>query len=602
MQKGIHQIFKDKQSNKGLPFAKKLVQYFIRIGKFEYAYEITKPIVEAYKNSFNDRLLQGVKITSQEKESIKDVLNEFIYATKKSNKSLPNLEFEIMQLAAGLTASDALVKSIYKRKIGSYAAMLVDKLDSLKSRKQALIQKKLSKINLDKDDILSVNSKLDSIDKETNLIQKEISMQGVKSNLSNVFINSTQVVMDMLHKKDALLTMLISKERTFVWLVTSNGVFRHHANVGKNIIEPAADMLLSSLSPDKNNNSKLSIEISSKLYDLLIRPFEKELKGIDRLVIAPDSILSDIPFSILNNSEGENIDGKLDYIDTLSTRGIEKVHTNILTPNMDRDNWLINKFSISIVPSIYSYVESAKLAKAKTNARNSFIGIGNPSLSGTLKQVNKERLIAHVSTRGSISKFVSELAPLPETEIELTQIAKAFPKADFLLGENATEKNLQTIDLSQYGVVSFATHALVSNEIEGIVEPSLILTPVDENNPNNDGLLTASEISNLKLNADIVLLSACNTASSFGESNSQGLSGLANSFFNAGAKSLLVSYWTVISESAVDITTRIFKPSNKGRSYAHKHRNAVLDLLQNSKDAYKLHPSYWAPFAVIGVN
>ena len=142
----------------------------------------------------------------------------------------------------------------------------------------------------------------------------------------------------------------------------------------------------------------------------------------------------------------------------------------------------------------------------------------------------------------------------------------------------------------------------MSNEIEGIVEPSLILTPVDEDNPNNDGLLTASEISRLKLDADIVLLSACNTASSFGKSNSQGLSGLANSFFNAGARSLLVSYWSVISESAVDITTRIFKPSNEGRSYAHKHRNAVLDLLQNSKDAYKLHPSYWAPFSVIGVN
>ena len=104
------------------------------------------------------------------------------------------------------------------------------------------------------------------------------------------------------------------------------------------------------------------------------------------------------------------------------------------------------------------------------------------------------------------------------------------------------------------------------------------------------------------MNADIVLLSACNTASSFGESNSQGLSGLASSFFNAGARALLVSYWSVISESAVDITTRIFKPSNEGRSYAHKHRNAVLDLLNNSEDRHKLQPSYWAPFSVIGVN
>jgi len=97
-------------------------------------------------------------------------------------------------------------------------------------------------------------------------------------------------------------------------------------------------------------------------------------------------------------------------------------------------------------------------------------------------------------------------------------------------------------------------------------------------------------------------LSACNTASSIDKDSSEGLTGLASSFFSAGAKSLLVSYWSVISESAVDVTTRIFKHSNEGRSYAHKHRNAVLDILQNSKNTYKLHPSYWAPFSVIGVN
>ena len=158
------------------------------------------------------------------------------------------------------------------------------------------------------------------------------------------------------------------------------------------------------------------------------------------------------------------------------------------------------------------------------------------------------------------------------------------------------------MDLSKFNVISFATHALVSNQIDDLFEPSLVLTPIQEGNSENDGLLTASEVSELDMNADIVLLSACNTASSFGESNSQGLSGLANSFFQAGAKSLLVSYWSVISESAVDITTRMFKSSNKGRSYAHKHRGAVLDLLRETKDLSKLHPSYWSPFSVIGVN
>jgi len=177
-----------------------------------------------------------------------------------------------------------------------------------------------------------------------------------------------------------------------------------------------------------------------------------------------------------------------------------------------------------------------------------------------------------------------------------------FQESDLFLGVDATEANVRSIDLTKYDVIAFATHALVSNEIDNLYEPALVLTPVDDNNASNDGLLSTKEVAKLNLDAEIVVLSACNTASSIDESSAEGLTGLANSFFNAGAKSLLVSYWSVISESAVDITTRIFKPSNEGRSYAHKHRNAVLDLLQNSKDTYKLHPSYWAPFAVIGVN
>jgi len=604
MKKSINYSIEIDQSSgyERLGLALSIIENFISANKINYAYEISKPIIEAYKNNFKERLLKGIKISRQEKNSIKNVLSNFIYVAEKTNKTELDFGFEIMQLAAGLDASDALVKTIYKRKMGLSNTSIIDKLENLRLKKKMTIREKLSKITLDDSELLDVDSKLNSIDREIDAAQKEITKKGLNSNSINLFVSSTQDVIDTLRKQDALLTMLVSKERTFVWLVTSNGVYRHHANVGSNTIEIDVEKLLYSLDPNKRGSSKFPLESSLRLYDLLIGPFEQELKGIDRLVIVPDSILSGIPFSILNDSEGENIGGKLTYIDASLTRGIEKAHTNISTSNVNENNWLINKFAISIVPSIYSYIESAKLSNAGADSKDSFLGIGNPALTGTIDQVSKNQLIAHVNTRGSVSKFVSKMTPLPETEKELSLIAKSFSKSDLIFGKEATEKRLQDIDLSQYSVISFATHALVSNEIEGIVEPSLILTPVDENNPNNDGLLTASEISNLKLDAEIVLLSACNTASAFGESNSQGLSGLANSFFNAGARSLLVSYWSVISESAVDITTRIFKPSNEGRSYAHKHRNAVLDLLQNSKDTYKLHPSYWAPFSVIGVN
>jgi len=601
MQKGMGQIFNEDKSRSGVGviFAENAMRNFISIGKYDYAYGIAKPAINAYKNNFNDRLLQGIQISSQEKDSIKNVLSNFIYVAEKTGNTSSDLEFETMQLAAGLDASNALIKTIYKKKIGLDASLLIDKLEVLRLKKRTLIKDKLLKITSNNK---KLNSKLDVIDSEISSIRKELERKGLNSNSINLFVSSAQNVIDMLHKKDALLTMLVSKERTFVWLVTSNGVYRHHANMGSDVIKGDVKDLLSSLNPSQGKGIQFPMESSSKLYNLLIRPFDKQLKEIDRLIIVPDSTLSGIPFSILSNAKGADTGEKIDYIDAFSTRGVNKVHANISASNINKNNWLINRFAITVAPSIYSYIESEKFSKIELDSKDSFIGIGNPVLNGTMGKASKKQLVSHINTRGSISKFVSEMAPLPETEKELSMIAKSFSKSDLFFGENATEIKLKEIDLSQYGVISFATHALVSNEIESVVEPSLILTPVDESNPNNDGLLTASEISNLKLNADIVLLSACNTASSFGESNSQGLSGLASSFFNAGARSLLVSYWSVISESAVDITTRIFKPSNEGRSYAHKHRNAVLDLLNNSEDRHKLQPSYWAPFSVIGVN
>jgi len=147
---------------------------------------------------------------------------------------------------------------------------------------------------------------------------------------------------------------------------------------------------------------------------------------------------------------------------------------------------------------------------------------------------------------------------------------------------------------------------LVSEEIDNLYEPALVLTPIDISKSDSDGLLTASEVAKLDLNAEMVVLSACNTASSSGKGNREGLSGLANSFFIAGAKSLLVSHWSVISEAATEITPRLFSKFDKSRSFAHKYRNAVLDIInlpnKYKQDIYKRHPSYWAPFSVIGIN
>jgi CHAT domain-containing protein len=190
---------------------------------------------------------------------------------------------------------------------------------------------------------------------------------------------------------------------------------------------------------------------------------------------------------------------------------------------------------------------------------------------------------------------------LPETANELHVMGKALkasPDAIFLQG-NATESRIKGLDLSKYQTIAFATHGMVAGEIKGIGEPGLILTPPPHGTIEDDGYLSAGEIAKLKLNADWVILSACNTAASDGTPGAEGLSGLAKAFFYAGARSLLVSNWYVESEAAMRITTDTLKryTDNPAIGKAEALRQAMQELRNDPKFS---HPLFWAPFSVVG--
>ena len=125
---------------------------------------------------------------------------------------------------------------------------------------------------------------------------------------------------------------------------------------------------------------------------------------------------------------------------------------------------------------------------------------------------------------------------MPESEEELKSIKTLFPdeKSRIYLGGDATEKNVRTGNLHSFKIISFATHGLGKGDHDNFNEPVLLLTPVDPNESFDDGLLTTSEIARLDLNANLVVLSACNTAASDGTPDGNSLSGFANSFFLAG--------------------------------------------------------------------
>jgi CHAT domain-containing protein len=199
---------------------------------------------------------------------------------------------------------------------------------------------------------------------------------------------------------------------------------------------------------------------------------------------------------------------------------------------------------------------------------------------------------------------VRKLPALPETADELRAVAKSMAtgEQDLYLAERASEPMLRQAGLDRYRVIEFATHGLMSGDLTGLAEPALVLTPPKEASAENDGLLTASKIATLKLNADWVVLSACNTAASDGTPDAGGLSGLAKAFFYAGARSLLVSNWSVPSEATVKLITGVFDELKNDPSIgrAEALRRAEMAMLDPKNPPEFAHPMFWAPFVLAG--
>jgi CHAT domain-containing protein len=170
------------------------------------------------------------------------------------------------------------------------------------------------------------------------------------------------------------------------------------------------------------------------------------------------------------------------------------------------------------------------------------------------------------------------------------------------LRQEATVSNVKRMDLTHYRVLAFATHGLMAGEFKGLAEPALVLTPPEVGTELDDGLLSASAVAQLKLNANWVILSACNTAAADGTPGAEGLSGLAKAFFYAGTRALLVSHWPVDSDATVKLTTKMLKESadSPGIGKAEALRRSMLALMADENKPQHAHPAFWAPFVVVG--
>jgi CHAT domain-containing protein/tetratricopeptide (TPR) repeat protein len=353
---------------------------------------------------------------------------------------------------------------------------------------------------------------------------------------------------------------------------------------------------------------------SHELYQALLAPFA-DLTNSKHLIIVPSGPLTSLPFHVL------------------VTRPVDPLLAGMA--RYRRAAWLAMQQPVTVLPSVGSLQALRRLGPSQ--AREPYIGFGNPLLlgpSGTDKRAWQKQhcapgVIRSAEAKGRTGRGVSlrtvdlmqlrAQEPLPETADELCAVAGALgalarQRETVWLGERAIERNVKALSregkLARYKVLHFATHGLLAGESEAILkakaEPALILTPPKDGATiaeleQDDGLLTASEVGQLELDADWVVLSACNTAAG-DVGDAEALSGLARAFFYAKARALLVSHWYVNSDAAVRITTRAFAElsANPQIGRAEALRRSMAELITKGAAAHDAHPAYWAPFVLVG--
>jgi CHAT domain-containing protein len=296
-----------------------------------------------------------------------------------------------------------------------------------------------------------------------------------------------------------------------------------------------------------------------KIYDLLLKPAEKQLQGKSTLCLVPDSRLWELPFQALQP---------------------------------DDDHYLIEHHALFYAPSLTVLKEMEALFKKRAGANQhlpALLAFGNPALyTKTVAQVTSVH-------RGE------NLGPLPEAEAEVRTLNRLYGPAQckIYIGAEAREGTIKA-EMGKYRALHFATHGILDDKNPMY---SQLLLSLSGGNESDDGLLEAWEIANLDLRADLTVLSACDTARGRVEAG-EGVIGMSWAFFVAGCPTTVVSQWKVSSASTTQLMEEfhrnLLSQGSGQKRPAPKAEALRLAALRLLKDKQYRHPYYWAPFVVIG--
>lgn len=411
----------------------------------------------------------------------------------------------------------------------------------------------------------------------------------------------------LLRPDEVLVSWYFGEQEGYVWAISRQGVpLFKSVPLGRARMAQQVAHLRKALDPGVATIDEIppfDVAAAHALYQQLLAPVSEAFKGKRVMLVVPHAELGQLPLSVLV-TQAVAAPAK----DGVPFAGYRSVP------------WLARDIAIAQLPSVTALTALRNLPPGNPR-RKSFIGFGDPFFSAEQQKSAVRPAATQLATRGvplnlrsapktgGVSSAELALLPrLPDTQQELQEIGRVLAASadDLHLHQRASVKAVLSADLSNRKVVMFATHGLVPGELDGLTQPALALSSPEVTGDKDDGLLTMDKVLSLKLDADWVVLSACNTASGEG-AGSEAVSGLGRAFFFAGARALLVSNWPVDSPSARQLMTDLFKRQQAAAQPPAKPealRQAMLHLIDHggmgtTRYAYA-HPLFWAPFVVVG--
>src|SRR6516225_1370565 len=422
---------------------------------------------------------------------------------------------------------------------------------------------------------------------------------------------------------EALLSYYFGQNASFVWAVPKDGDVAFASVPGTaHELEAKVRRLRQALEPQGTMVSDIptfDLGLAYELYESLLKPVESAWRPAKSLIVVTNGALGELPLSLLPTAPAQ-----IDFAAKPLFSGYRDVA------------WLARSHAVTIVPSASAIVTLRRLPRGSPT-RDKLIGFGDPyfnadeaaeaeseqaapvqvaaATGGDAENVTRGmplRLRAAPHTEEADAATLAMLPRLPDTRHELMSVASALdvdPAKALYLGKAANQQNVETLDLAHYRIVAFATHGLVPGDLDGLTQPALALTAPEIAGVKGDGLLTMEKILALKLDADWVVLSACNTAAGAG-AGAEAASGLGSAFFYAGTRALLVTNWSVHSASARELITDLFRRQRDDAALSRGEalRQAMVALLdgpgatdRSGRTIYSYaHPLFWAPYSVIG--